>query len=144
MSGTYQVIARKWRPQTFADVVGQDHVVRTLTNAIKRNRIARAIKHWVASIAVIRIGDEFLSGQLIAAQIAPRNTGTTDQQLTFNAGLNQIERIITHITGVIGDRPANRHRFIRHNTRDGRNHRHFCRSVTIEDRAARTAPARCN
>jgi len=38
----YQVIARKWRPQTFADVVGQDHVVRTLKNAISRDRIAHA------------------------------------------------------------------------------------------------------
>ena len=37
-----QVIARKWRPQTFADVVGQDHVVRTLRNAIARGRIAHA------------------------------------------------------------------------------------------------------
>ena len=42
MAGTYQVIARKWRPQTFADLVGQDHVVRTLTNAINRGRIAHA------------------------------------------------------------------------------------------------------
>jgi DNA polymerase-3 subunit gamma/tau len=38
----YQVIARKWRPQTFADVVGQDHVVRTLRNAITRGRIGHA------------------------------------------------------------------------------------------------------
>ena len=42
MSTTYQVIARKWRPQTFDDVIGQDHVVRTLKNAITRNRIAHA------------------------------------------------------------------------------------------------------
>lgn len=39
---SYQVIARKWRPQTFDDVVGQDHVVRTLRNAIARGRIAHA------------------------------------------------------------------------------------------------------
>ena len=39
---SYQVLARKWRPQTFADVVGQDHVVRTLQNAILRQRIAHA------------------------------------------------------------------------------------------------------
>lgn len=38
----YQVIARKWRPQKFDDVVGQDHVVRTLKNAIEQNRIAHA------------------------------------------------------------------------------------------------------
>lgn len=41
-SAGYQVIARKWRPQKFDDVVGQDHVVRTLKNAIQQNRIAHA------------------------------------------------------------------------------------------------------
>jgi DNA polymerase-3 subunit gamma/tau len=39
---TYQVIARKWRPQTFADLVGQLHVTETLQNAIKNNRVAHA------------------------------------------------------------------------------------------------------
>ena len=39
---SYQVIARKWRPQTFADVVGQSHVMTTLENAIRSNRIAHA------------------------------------------------------------------------------------------------------
>src|SRR5258706_4282947 len=39
---TYQVIARKWRPQTFADLVGQEHVTETLSNAIKKDRVAHA------------------------------------------------------------------------------------------------------
>ena len=39
---TYQVIARKWRPQTFADLVGQTHVTETLQNAIRNNRVAHA------------------------------------------------------------------------------------------------------
>src|SRR5271169_5915985 len=38
----YQVIARKWRPQTFADLVGQSHVTETLANAIRKNRVAHA------------------------------------------------------------------------------------------------------
>jgi DNA polymerase III subunit gamma/tau len=38
----YQVIARKYRPQRFADVVGQEHVTQTLANAIEQNRIAHA------------------------------------------------------------------------------------------------------
>src|SRR3954464_7715658 len=43
MSGnSYQVIARKYRPQRFSDVVGQEHVSQTLTNAISQNRIAHA------------------------------------------------------------------------------------------------------
>ena len=36
----YQVLARKYRPQRFADVIGQDHVTRTLQNAIEQGRIA--------------------------------------------------------------------------------------------------------
>ena len=36
----YQVLARKYRPQRFADVAGQDHVTRTLLNALGQNRIA--------------------------------------------------------------------------------------------------------
>jgi DNA polymerase III subunit gamma/tau len=38
----YQVIARKWRPQTFSEIVGQQHVTRTLQNAIETGRIAHS------------------------------------------------------------------------------------------------------
>lgn len=38
----YEVIARKWRPKQFAEVVGQPHVVQTLTNAIRLERVAHA------------------------------------------------------------------------------------------------------
>ncbi len=39
---TYQVLARKWRPKTFADLVGQDHVVRALVNALDQDRVHHA------------------------------------------------------------------------------------------------------
>jgi len=39
---SYQVIARKYRPQRFRDVVGQEHVTQTLANAIQQKRIAHA------------------------------------------------------------------------------------------------------
>ena len=61
----YQVIARKWRPQTFADVVGQDHVVRTLRNAIARERIAHAYLF-----------------------VGPRGTGKTSTARIFAKALN--------------------------------------------------------
>jgi DNA polymerase III subunit gamma/tau len=61
----YQVIARKWRPQTFADVVGQDHVVRTLRNAIGRKRIAHAYLF-----------------------VGPRGTGKTSTARIFAKALN--------------------------------------------------------
>lgn len=65
MSNSYQVIARKWRPQTFEDVVGQDHVVRTLRNAIKRERIAHAYLF-----------------------VGPRGTGKTSTARIFAKALN--------------------------------------------------------
>jgi DNA polymerase-3 subunit gamma/tau len=65
MSATYQVIARKWRPQTFDDLVGQDHVVRTLKNAIARNRIAHAYLF-----------------------VGPRGTGKTSTARIFAKALN--------------------------------------------------------
>ncbi len=40
---SYLVLARKYRPQTFAEVIGQEHVTRTLTNAVSSNRVAHAI-----------------------------------------------------------------------------------------------------
>jgi len=39
---SYTVLARKYRPQTFDDLVGQEHVARTLANAIDSNRVAHA------------------------------------------------------------------------------------------------------
>ncbi len=65
LSSTYQVIARKWRPQTFDDVVGQDHVVRTLKNAITRQRIAHAYLF-----------------------VGPRGTGKTSTARIFAKALN--------------------------------------------------------
>src|SRR3954453_2565294 len=37
---SYQVLARKYRPQKFSDVIGQEHVTRTLQNSIEQQRIA--------------------------------------------------------------------------------------------------------
>jgi DNA polymerase-3 subunit gamma/tau len=39
---TYQVTARKWRPQTYDDVIGQEHVTQTLKNSIKAGKVAHA------------------------------------------------------------------------------------------------------
>ncbi len=40
---SYQVIARKWRPQSFTDVVGQNHITQTLSNALQNNRLPHAL-----------------------------------------------------------------------------------------------------
>jgi DNA polymerase III subunit gamma/tau len=41
---TYQVIARKWRPQTFDEVTGQEPITRTLRNAIDHQGFHRALQ----------------------------------------------------------------------------------------------------
>lgn len=61
----YQVIARRWRPKSFTDLVGQDHIVRTLRNAIERNRIAHAYLF-----------------------VGPRGTGKTSTARLFAKALN--------------------------------------------------------
>jgi DNA polymerase-3 subunit gamma/tau len=39
---TYEMLARKWRPQTFDEVVGQEHITRTLKKAVESGRISHA------------------------------------------------------------------------------------------------------
>jgi len=61
----YQVLARKYRPQQFSEVVGQDHIVRTLENAVKQKRIAHAYLF-----------------------VGPRGTGKTTMARIFAKALN--------------------------------------------------------
>src|SRR6185436_914288 len=42
MSSAYVPLARKWRPRSFADVVGQEEIVRELSNAVAQDRLAHA------------------------------------------------------------------------------------------------------
>ena len=61
----YKVIARRWRPRHFEELVGQDHIVKTLENAILKNRIAHAYLF-----------------------VGPRGTGKTSTARLFAKALN--------------------------------------------------------
>jgi len=65
MEKSYQVIARRWRPKQFDELVGQDHIVRTLRNAIDTKRIAHAYLF-----------------------VGPRGTGKTSTARLFAKALN--------------------------------------------------------
>ena len=39
---SYQVLARKWRPKDFSEVVGQEHVVQAITNSLDQNKLHHA------------------------------------------------------------------------------------------------------
>ena len=65
MEAGYQVIARRWRPRQFDELVGQDHIVRTLRNAVDGGRIAHAYLF-----------------------VGPRGTGKTSTARLFAKALN--------------------------------------------------------
>ena len=65
MDKAYQVCARRWRPKQFSELVGQEHIVRTLSNAIDTERIAHAYLF-----------------------VGPRGTGKTSTARLFAKALN--------------------------------------------------------
>jgi DNA polymerase-3 subunit gamma/tau len=74
---SYTVFARKYRPQTFDEIVGQPHIVTTLKNAIAQNRLAQAYLF-----------------------VGPRGTGKTSTARIFAKALNCINAPTTNPCGV--------------------------------------------
>ena len=108
---------------------------------IQRHGVAGAIEHAIFSLGIEGIGDELFRRKLIAAQIAQRHARPADEQLAFNPVIDEIEGVIDHITGVIGDRPTDGDGLARAHFRNSRHHRGLGGAVAVEDGAARPAPA---
>ncbi len=121
----YQVLARKYRPQRFADVAGQDHVTRTLLNALTQNRIA----HGYIFSGHRGIGKTTIARILAQALNCRREIGSPERPTPEPCGdLRFLHR----------DSPGQRRR----RDRDRRGHQSRHRRDSRTARRGRYAPAR--
>jgi DNA polymerase-3 subunit gamma/tau len=90
----YQVTARKWRPQTFDDIVEQQHVTRTLKNAIRLDRIAHAYlfagTRGVGKTTTARVLAKALNCES-GPTLEPCNTCQSCLEITQGASLDIVE-----------------------------------------------------
>src|SRR5204862_206273 len=90
----YLVLARKYRPQTFAEMTGQEHVVRTLANALKSGHLAHAFlftgPRGVADAEKIALSDSALGQVARAAE----------------GGMRDALSLLDQVRAAVGDAPS--------------------------------------
>jgi DNA polymerase-3 subunit gamma/tau len=91
---SYLVLARKWRPQRFEEVVGQQHITQTLQNAISQKRVAHAFlftgARGVGKTSTARILAKALNCEK-GPQINPCDQCTNCQEITHGNSMDVIE-----------------------------------------------------
>ena len=99
----YLVLARKWRPQNFSDLVGQEHIGQTLTNAIRSGRIHHAFlftgARGVGKTSAARILAKALNCE-VALSDQPCGDCSSCREITSSHGLDVIEIDGASNTGV--------------------------------------------
>jgi DNA polymerase III subunit gamma/tau len=91
----YQVVARKYRPQTFADVIGQNAIVTTLKNALRSKRFAHAYllcgPQGTGKTTIARILAKALNCTEISEELEPCNKCTSCREVTSGSSLDVLE-----------------------------------------------------
>jgi DNA polymerase-3 subunit gamma/tau len=94
---SYQVLARKWRPRKFDEIVGQEHVTRTLANAIRAKRLAHAFlfcgPRGVGKTTTARVLAKCLNCETAAAGpvVDPCNQCTSCKEIDEGRSLDVLE-----------------------------------------------------
>lgn len=91
----YQVFARRYRPKTFREVLGQDAIVATLRNAIKNNRIAHAYlfcgSRGTGKTTLARLFAKALNCQALSSDFEPCNSCSSCREISSSSSMDVLE-----------------------------------------------------